>query len=163
MHRQKLYSPEASPRGKEQVVGQPGQPHSQPSTPTSPTQLHLRTGSASPALSRSPPAETGTHPTAASSAPAQGLSPQTSPPGTGQGHWVRRSWVVEGPVHASQAHTTHLSEVMDSVQSPRLLPRVCLCPVAGAGTDHPSRKMGDWVRQGRCYQWGLALKEMGIT
>lgn len=84
VHRQKLYSPEASPRGKEQVVGQPVNPTLPPTLP-GPTGFHLRTGSASPALSRSPPAETGTPPAAASSAPAQGLSPQTSPPGTGKG------------------------------------------------------------------------------
>lgn len=60
--------------------------------PNGPT--HLRTGNASPAQSRSPPAGTGTHPAAVSSALAQGLSPQTSPPGTEQEHRVRRFCVV---------------------------------------------------------------------
>lgn len=42
---------------------------------------------------------------------------------------------------ASWVCATHFSEVMNSVQSPGLLPGVCLGPVAGAGTNHPSRSM----------------------
>lgn len=159
MHRQKLYSPEGKGAG-----GRPAQSTPlPPSAPISPTQLQLRTGNASPAPSRSPPAETETHPAAASSAPVQGLSPQTSPPGAEQGHWVKEVLGDGGVCVHQPGLCTHLRKVMDTVQPPRLLPGVCLCPVAGTGTDHPSRKTGDWVREGRRYRRGLAVKEMGIT
>lgn len=155
MHRQKLYSPEASPRGKEQAVGQPSGPHSLPqplpvppssiSTPhrkCKPSSVKIstcrdRNSSSSFELCSSPGPVTPN----ISTWGGAGILGQRGP-----GWW-------RGPVNATQACTTHLSEVMDSVQPPRLLPSVCLCPVAGTGTDHPSRKMGDWVREGRCYQW----------
>lgn len=153
MHRQKLDSTEASPRGKQQVVGQPVDPtpslnphqsHPAPSPhrKCKPSSVKIstcrdRNSSSSCELCSSPGPVT---PNISTWGRAGTLGQR------GPGWW-------RGPVYAIQACGTHLSEVMDSVQPPRLLPSVCLCPVAGTGTDHPSRKMGDWVREGRCYQW----------